>query len=69
MAAALALGQTPAEIQQWLEHVDATRTVFEEAVISARASQVVDGRVTGSADFDIYTKGRDRGVVVFRGGK
>ena len=69
VVAALALGQTPAEIQKWLERVDAARTAFEEAVISARASEVVDGRVTGSAEFDIYTKGRDRGVVVFRGGK
>ncbi len=60
---------TPSDIQKWLERVDATRSVFDEAVISARASEVVDGKVTGSADFEIYTKGRDRGVVVFRGGK
>ncbi len=57
------------EIERWLEKVDATRNAFVEAVISARASQVADGKVTGSADFDIYVKGRERGVIVFRGGK
>lgn len=65
----LPLAVTSAEIQRWLERVDATRNAFQEAMISARASEVVDGQVTGSADFDIYVKGRDRGVVVFRGGK
>ncbi len=69
LAGALLTAASPPEIQKWLERVDATRNAFEEAVISARASEVVDGKVTGSADFDIYTKGRDRGVVVFRGGK
>lgn len=58
-----------AEIERWLQAVDAKRNAFEEAVISARASQVADGQVTGSADFDIYTKGRDKGLIVFRGGK
>lgn len=62
--------EPPAEqVRGWLERVDETRNAFDEAVISARASEVVDGKVTGSADFDIYIKGRDRGVVVFRGGK
>ena len=56
------------EVQQWLQAADATRNAFEEAVITARASQVVDGRVTGSADFEVYTKGRTRGLIVFRGG-
>jgi len=60
---------TPPDVQKWLERADATRNAFDEAVISARATEVADGKVTGSADFDIYTKGRDRGVVVFRGGK
>ena len=38
-------------------------------MITARASQVTDGKVTGSADFEIYTKGENRGLIVFRGGK
>jgi hypothetical protein len=58
----------PPDIQQWLQIADATRNAFDEAVITARASQVVDGKVTGSADFDVYTKGRDRGVIVFKSG-
>jgi hypothetical protein len=52
-----------------LRKVDATRNAFEETIITARASQVVEGRVTGSADFDIYRKGDDRALIVFRGGK
>ena len=55
--------------QQWLEAADASRNAFEEAIISARASQVSGGQVTGSADFDIYTKGRDKGLIIFKGGK
>ena len=57
------------DLQALLAAVDATRNAFDEAVISARATQILDGRETGSADFDIYVKGRDRGLIVFRGGK
>jgi hypothetical protein len=63
----LRAGGSP-DVQEWLKAADATRNAFEEAVITARASQVVDGKETGSADFEIYTKGRDRGLIVFRGG-
>ncbi|HJW14086.1 MAG TPA: outer membrane lipoprotein-sorting protein [Thermoanaerobaculia bacterium] len=56
------------EVQKWLEFADATRNAFDEAVITARASQVVDGKVTAATDFEVYTKGRDRGVIVFRSG-
>ena len=38
-------------------------------MITARASQLEDGKETGSADFDIYIKGRDKALIVFRGGK
>jgi len=55
--------------QQWLEAADGAREAFQEAIISARASQVVGGNVTGSADFDIYRKGRDKGLIIFQGGK
>ncbi len=69
LTAAVGYGETPAQVQKWLEEVDATRNAFSEAVISARASQVQDGKVSGSADFDIYKKGADRALLVFRGGK
>ena len=69
LLAAEAGAQTPAEVHSWLEEVDARRNAFEEAVISARATQLTGGKPQGSADFDIYTKGRDRGLILFRGGK
>jgi hypothetical protein len=62
-------GETPPDVQALVAAVDATRNVFEEAIITARATQVVDGKETGRADFDVYVKGRDRGLIVFRGGK
>jgi hypothetical protein len=61
--------QTPAEVHSWLTEVDARRNAFDEAVISARATQLTGGQAQGSANFDIYTKGRDRGLILFRGGK
>jgi outer membrane lipoprotein-sorting protein len=64
-----AAGQSPSDVQSLVAAVDATRNVFEEAIITARATQVVDGKPTGSADFDVYVKGRDRGLIVFRGGR
>ena len=56
------------DINKWLQTADATRNAFDQAIITARASQVVDGKVTGATDFEIYTKGRDRGVIVFKSG-
>ena len=67
LALAIVLASAP-DVQSWLQAADATRNAFEEAVITARASQVVDGKVTGSADFEVYTKGRTRGLIVFRSG-
>ncbi len=69
LAAAAASAQTPAEVQSWLRAVDDARNALGEAKISARASQIEDGKVAGTADFDIYIKGRDRALIVFRGGK
>ncbi len=68
---ALAAGSEPsaADVQEWLKAVDDSRNAFGEAKISARASQWDNGRAAGSADFDIYVKGRDRALIVFRGGK
>jgi len=66
----LAFAQTPAEVHSWLEGIDRTRNAFEEAVITAHAAQL-DGGVEqpGATDFDVYTKGRDKALIVFRGGK
>lgn len=69
LAAFPASGQAPSDVQALLAAVDATRNVFEEAIITARATHVVDGKETGRADFDVYVKGRDQSLIVFRGGK
>src|SRR5262249_53280984 len=45
------------------------RQAFGEAKITARATQIVNGKPSGAADFDIYVKGRDHALIVFRGGK
>lgn len=66
---AVASAQTSADVQNLLSAVDATRNAFDEAIISARATQLVDGKESGSADFDVYVQGRDKGLIVFRGGK
>jgi outer membrane lipoprotein-sorting protein len=57
------------DLSSLLAAVDATRNAFDEAIISARATQIVGGKESGSADFDVYVKGRDKGLIVFRGGK
>jgi hypothetical protein len=66
-----AVGAEPAsnEVKSWLQAVDDARNAFGEAKITARATQLDAGKATGSADFDIYVKGRDRALIVFRGGK
>jgi hypothetical protein len=69
VVAAAASAQSAAEVQEWLKAVDDARNALGEAKISARASQIEDGKVAGAADFDIYIKGRDRALIVFRGGK
>lgn len=69
LAAALALAPAEPDVQAWLQAVDDARNAFGEAKIAARASQLTDGKVSSSADFDIYVKGRDRVLIVFRGGK
>jgi hypothetical protein len=69
VAAALAAEPSAADVRAWLTAVDSARNAFGEAKIQARASQVENGKVAGSADFDIYVKGRERALIVFRGGK
>jgi hypothetical protein len=69
VAATLVATPSPSELQRWLADVDATRNAFPEAVIRARATQLVDGRQQGSAEFEIYAKGRDKALIVFRDAK
>ena len=69
LVASAASAQSAAEVQSWLRAVDDARNALGEAKITARASQLEDGKVAGAADFDIYIKGRDRALIVFRGGK
>ncbi|HYT31711.1 MAG TPA: outer membrane lipoprotein-sorting protein [Thermoanaerobaculia bacterium] len=72
LAVLLSVVGSPAQtsdVNQWLVNVDAARNAFEEAVITARATQIESGTITGTADFDVYVKGRERGLIVFRGGK
>ena len=69
LVAVPALPQSSGDLTSLLAAVDATRNAFEEAVISARATQVVGGKQASSADFDVYVQGRDRGLIVFRGGR
>jgi len=73
VAARLALAAppqpTPADVQAWLKAVDDARNAFGEAFVKARATQFEQGAPTGSADFDIYVKGRDKALIIFRGGK
>ena len=68
-AAGTVLAQTQADVQAWLKAVDDARNAFAEAKISARASQWENDKQNGTADFDIYVKGHDRALIVFRGGK
>ncbi|MFY9552672.1 MAG: outer membrane lipoprotein-sorting protein [Thermoanaerobaculia bacterium] len=69
LAAQLAVAPSEAEVKAWLSAVDEARQAFTEAKITARATQLAEGKPTGSADFDIYVKGRDRALIVFHGGK
>src|SRR5579862_8896369 len=60
---------TPAEVEGWLRAVDEARNSFAEAKITARATQWDGEKNLGAADFDIYVKGHDRALIIFRGGK
>ena len=71
LAAGLLFAAPPsdAEVKAWLTAVDESRQAFGEAKIAGRATQLVDGKPTGSTNFDVYVKGRDRALIVFRGGR
>jgi hypothetical protein len=55
--------------QQILELADAPKRAFSEAVIHARVVVVENGASQVPAEFDLYKKGEDRGLVVFTAGK
>lgn len=60
---------SPADVERWLQGGDDARNSFAEAKITARATQWEGQKNLGVADFDIYVKGRDHALIVFRGGK
>jgi hypothetical protein len=64
-----AASSTSPQVRAWLEAVDSSREAFPEVKIAARATQIENGAPAGTADFDIYVKGRDRVLIVFRGGR
>jgi len=61
--------RTPPEVESWLRSVDDARNVFAEAKLTARATQTESGAQSGSVDFDVYVKGRDKALIVFHGEK
>jgi hypothetical protein len=70
LLAPCARAQSPDEVHAWLEGIDRTRNAFDEAVITAHAAQWAgNAEQPGAVDFDVYTKGRDKALIVFRGGK
>jgi len=62
----VALAETPAEL---LKLADRPKDAFAEAVIHARITVTESGKTTSPAEFELYKKGDDRGLVVFTAGK
>ena len=54
---------------QILELADAPKSAFPEAVLHARVVVSENGASQVPAEFDLYRKGEDRGLVVFTAGK
>jgi len=52
-----------------LRMADRPREAFDEAVISVRVSVTENGQTTHPAEFELYKKGDDKGLVVFTAGK
>jgi hypothetical protein len=61
----LAAAATGNDTRAWLEAADAVRRPAGEAVLEARAS----GGGAEAVDFEVYIKGRDRALIVFKSGK
>lgn len=55
--------------QQILDLADAPKRAFPEAVLHARVIVTDNGSTQVPAEFDLYKKGEDRGLVVFTAGK
>ena len=66
IALAAATAPSPAEL---LKLADAPKNAFAEAVIHARITVTENGKTTSPAEFELYKKGDDRGLVVFTAGK
>jgi hypothetical protein len=66
LLSASALAATPAEL---LKLADKPKGEFPEAVIHARITVTENGRSDSPAEFELYKKGDDRGLVVFTAGK
>jgi len=63
---ALVFAATPEEL---LKLADRPRREFREAVIHARITVTQNGASESPAEFELYKKGEDRGLVVFTAGK
>jgi hypothetical protein len=66
LIAAFAFAATPDEL---LKLADAPKREFPEAVIHARITVTENGRSDSPAEFELYKKGDDRGLVIFTAGK
>ncbi|HKB71641.1 MAG TPA: outer membrane lipoprotein-sorting protein [Thermoanaerobaculia bacterium] len=60
------IGATPDEL---LKLADRPKQAFAEAVIHAKITVIENGKTTSPAEFELYKKGDDRGLVVFTAGK
>ncbi len=66
LVSASALAATPDEL---LKLADRPKQEFREAVIHARITVTQNGKSESPAEFELYKKGEDRGLVVFTAGK
>jgi len=64
--AAQAFAATPDEL---LKMADRPKREFPEAVIHAKITVTENGKTDSPAEFELYKKGEDRGLVVFTAGK
>lgn len=62
----IALAATPEEL---LQLADRPKRDFPEAIIHARITVTQNGKADSPAEFELYKKGEDRGLVIFTAGK
>ena len=65
----LAAGAFAATPDELLKLADRPKSEFREAVIHARITVTQNGKSESPAEFELYKKGDDRGLVVFTAGK